>query len=546
MTRILNALNATQTTKAYETGNYLYFNGVAHSKSNMTTIPFIPFTNGGNSGEIAFNDMLMPQYRQKYWNSVSKNNLCLDINDSNSYFFLEPNNAEYNSSTYGMYFYLNKVTEKKQCVARVQEYYKNSSSYYRYGDAVTGILGSDTSHMYIMLCESGYQTSSSSSVNPYPPTNTSYPMKATLCYVYKDSNSVSEITSFSHSSGSFKVLRETPSNIYFLIEKQGYAYDFCNLAKSTKQVTTISTFYASENDLYQNSSSGGVAPSDLIKLSDDIFESYISGQLSITGDDGQTTYKNIISKAILNVENNSVEVKQIELDQEPLFKHTLAVNYNNIFIIEKNNKRFLIASMYVPYSISLNNDDTIIQVYELDESDSNNLRGTLVQEIKQKDINGVFHGWLQGKSNNLFMAVTSTTTLAFKFSFGEKKFKILDLGITGRFVGKDTNDNFFVMNNTYEVHLFNDENIYNLSLEMPTDDFTYENADIDTNIKIWAKNIEDEYMDLEVRLVITGDAKFKNEDSQAIIIHTETSGVKEIPITITGGGEIRITPFVKL
>lgn len=539
MAKILNNLNPTQTTKAYETGNYLYFNGVAYNKNTLAPIPFIPFTNNSNQNNMMFNSMLSSKKRTYYWNTRMLNSMFLDNKEADTYFCSEMMSAS-NSSGSVDSIYLNKIKEKEKALARMQVYY-----YSVYGLPLIKIIGQNDTYAFCIF-QDGYSSTS------YSPNNTSYPMKANIGYFYKNSSNsyIYSITSSLRSAGEVQVLREDEDTIILIINDNGYKYNVVSISKKSITATTLFTFQALEDDvIYKNIDTMGVSLSQVKKITDDKFEVYISAQKTDPVTDGGTqTYTNVLSKAIIDLSDNTFIVKAITLDEEPQFIHKLAQYYNNISIIEKNNKKFLMTSTYITgaYSIPTNMlENKAIQIFELNEDDEDNIIGTEVYSMKFNQFNGNFQGFLQNQ-DNLFVAVTDKTTLFLKFNLSEKNLKMLDVGIDHELVGMDLNGNFYVQNSSKEVYYFNSENMYNFKLEEPTDEFTYEGTDIDTNIKISAKNLEDEYIELDVRLVIVGDAKFKNEDSQSIITKTLTTGVKEIPITITGGGNVKIVPFVKL
>lgn len=539
MAKILNNLNPTQTTKAYETGNYLYFNGIAYNKNTLAPIPFIPFTNNSNQNNMMFNSMLSSKKRTYYWNTRMLNSMFLDNKEADTYFCSEMMSASNYSGSVDS-IYLNKIKEKEKVLARMEVYYSSV-----YGLPLIKIIGQNDTYAFCIF-QDGYSSTS------YVPNNTSYPMKANIGYFYKNSSSsyIYSITSSLRSAGEVQVLREDEDTIIIIINDNGYKYNVVSISKKSITATTLFTFQALEDDvIYKNIDTMGVSLSQVKKITDDKFEVYISAQKTDTVTDGDTqTYTNVLSKAIIDLSDNTSIVKAITLDEEPQFIHKLAQYYNNISIIEKNNKKFLMTSTYITgtYSIPTNIlENKAIQIFELNEDDEDNITGTEVYSMKFNQFNGSFQGFLQNQ-DNLFVAVTDKTTLFLKFNLSEKNLKMLDVGIDHELVGMDLNGNFYVQNSSKEVYYFNSENMYNFKLEEPTDEFTYEGTDIDTNIKISAKNLEDEYIELDVRLVIVGDAKFKNEDSQSIITKTLTTGVKEIPITITGGGNVKIVPFVKL
>lgn len=557
MVKILNTLLPTQTSKAYETGNYLYFNGVAYNKETMSSIPFIPFTNGDSYARIIFNSMVTSKIRTHYWNTRLIDGVILDNKTSGKYFLSELQVSDGNVySGAGSYLikYFTCVQEKEKVVGRGYAY--PSDGYYRFGMPITKIIGQSDNEIYCIFLEGGYASSSSSSVSPYPPTSTGYPIKASIGYLDKRSISQSgnpymySITGFSKSNGEIQVLQEDNEKIVIVVPESGYKYSVVSISKANKTSSVLQSFQALDDSvIYKNSNSTGVASTEFKKIAENKYQGYISGEKTITGDDGNTTYENVLSRVTINLEDNTSEVKNITTNNQAEFNHSLALYYNNITLIEEKNKKFLVTTSYITGSNSIPSnlqDKKAIQLFELNETDEDNITATEVYFTKYKNMNGSFQGFLFSKKDNLFLVITDKTTLFYNFNLSEKNLRMLDTGLDHHYAGMDINGNFYIQLSNYEVHYFNAQNIYNFNLEVPDDEFIYEGTPIDSQIKISAKNIKDEFLELDVRLVIVGDAKFKNEDSQTIITKTQTSGVKEIPISITGGGRVKVIPYVKL
>ena len=67
-----------------------------------------------------------------------------------------------------------------------------------------------------------------------------------------------------------------------------------------------------------------------------------------------------------------------------------------------------------------------------------------------------------------------------------------------------------------------------------------QNSTIESTVDFYAKNFLDEYVDTEVKLTLIGPVVFKENDSQILITSSSNEGLKSVPVTITGVGNIEV------
>ena len=66
------------------------------------------------------------------------------------------------------------------------------------------------------------------------------------------------------------------------------------------------------------------------------------------------------------------------------------------------------------------------------------------------------------------------------------------------------------------------------------------NTKIDTTVSFYAKNFLDEYLETNVKLTLTGPVVFKENNEKTLVISTLKTGLKTVPVTITGYGNIEV------
>ena len=102
----------------------------------------------------------------------------------------------------------------------------------------------------------------------------------------------------------------------------------------------------------------------------------------------------------------------------------------------------------------------------------------------------------------------------------------------GRFIAQHTNGAVEIFSETNASILkadFNDE-IYNLD----------DKQEIDTTVSFFAKNYLDEYIETSVKLTLIGPVIFKENNKNTLSISTLKSGIRTVPVTITGNGNIEV------
>ena len=95
--------------------------------------------------------------------------------------------------------------------------------------------------------------------------------------------------------------------------------------------------------------------------------------------------------------------------------------------------------------------------------------------------------------------------------------------------------------NNLELNYINDETIESITLIKEANEYIYreENPNNETYIRIEVKNIYEELLERTVQIDIEGPAKFKSNGLSRIVLKSSKETYIEIPITITGLGEVK-------
>lgn len=528
-----------KTQRVIETSDCFYINGVEYNKVDMTPTVFKTFCDGiSDEKYIIVNDTLGCRLEPNYWTGIRRNAVLKDNRNPNVTYVPT---FSYEHSTYGNnYATIDVLIKNKKIFFQYWQDANGNTSVF--GHQFVTWLGQSDTHLYFTTVGTDYGSG-------YPPTNTSYPMNGYVNVIPKNKsnirNKATRIYTSPKSNGLFKVIKETNDNIYFICEKNGGMYDFCAINKEQNSVTILQSFQATSDNAYTNSGSSGVICSDPIKKNDNTYEVYIGGQKQTQNDSGEPIYPNVISKAIIDMTNDSVEIKEINWDKEHIFEHKLGERANEIFILESNQQRFLIAKTSVAYSSSTSKVPfQALSVYELDESSEDNLRATQTQTIMNQDFISNFNGILQNKLYNSFITYNSLNSYILKFNTLNKKFDIYNLEKTPLSLGIDLDGNFWVSNVQGEVFYLTDFTAENIDIKLP-DNLEYVGEEIESNIQIACFNYTDkEFVKTKVRIVMTGDAVFSSINDKIIVVETKADGYLDIPIKIQGSGAIYLTPYV--
>jgi hypothetical protein len=130
------------------------------------------------------------------------------------------------------------------------------------------------------------------------------------------------------------------------------------------------------------------------------------------------------------------------------------------------------------------------------------------------------------------------------YSFDETKEKMIcTYRKAGMFmqIGFDALNRFITQTKDYTVEMLTDTNPCVLKADFQDEIYDKDNAStIETTVSFYAKNFLDEYLEVNVRLTLIGPVVFKENNSTTLEISTLKTGVRSVPVTITGNGTIEV------
>ena len=140
----------------------------------------------------------------------------------------------------------------------------------------------------------------------------------------------------------------------------------------------------------------------------------------------------------------------------------------------------------------------------------------------------------------IFKLVTSCVF----YSFNEDTQQFIQtFSLCGTFItiGFDTTGRFIAQHKSGAVEIFSETNASILKADFNDEIYNLDDKqEIDTTVSFFAKNYLDEYIETSVKLTLIGPVIFKENNKNTLSISTLKSGIRTVPVTITGNGNIEV------
>lgn len=115
------------------------------------------------------------------------------------------------------------------------------------------------------------------------------------------------------------------------------------------------------------------------------------------------------------------------------------------------------------------------------------------------------------------------------------------IGGVFKVVGFDTLGRFIMMHKDNTVDILTDTNASTLLADFDQELYNKDNtSEIDTTVSFYAKNFLDEFLETSVTLTLSGPVVFKENGEKTLKISTLKTGVRTVPVVITGYGSIEV------
>jgi hypothetical protein len=158
-----------------------------------------------------------------------------------------------------------------------------------------------------------------------------------------------------------------------------------------------------------------------------------------------------------------------------------------------------------------------------------------------------FKGFLGIKNNEFLVCATDSSIIYATFDEASEKFVVSDTNnCSPKFIGIDLSENIWFVNGANEVEMVSPFIPTSVNLAYEKDTYKYEGEAIDTYITIEAKNYNGSNIVATLDLQIKGNGIFTSNNTKSVREATLSTGVKKIPIQITGAGNVVVYPKLVL
>ena len=269
----------------------------------------------------------------------------------------------------------------------------------------------------------------------------------------------------------------------------------------------------------------------------------------------------VFHKRSSNQNHNFIYTKNIFNTTNSEFKQTIVnVDFNGfnseiLNIITSNNSKSIFSEL-LRYDDKENNKVYIthfiysyISNVDMDIKNSKMITYEIVDEDTWKVVDCVsfdpylYRAILPINNNSSILALRNDGCEIYSWSNINSKYELIN-SIENSIIsiGIDSNNNIFLQKNDTSVDIISKTVPLYLFADFEKEIYEFNYDDIDTNIVIYAKNFENNYISTTVTLQLIGNVKFKDDGSKIKTLSTSNSEMK-IPVVITGAGKFQV--FIK-
>ena len=543
-------LNITNGYQVFETPDALYINNQAYDKFTMEPKPFDFFN---TNYHINHKNMLKYQVNILEYNYVvpfkepNCQYMVQDNHDANIFYCLTEVGAT-DSNQYICKF--KKENDKWKLLNNIQP---NGSYNFPNGQGIHvyqyKILGQTDDYLILYQEKMGataYDASGASAVGNY---NAVIYHSFNYIAVLKNNftSKTLNVTNDALDLGIFTI-KETNNVIYVYENINGRNLRFIKYNPSTNIRTVIATFDArTYTIIYTLDNNDFVGISNIIKHQNYYY--------TLIGQNGDQNYRFL--KFDINFDTDTVSViENVKLEQNmPLhsgranslnpqwMKYSLtSINDQYIHITAHYNANAIMYHVYVPshtryyenkgYIVTLDNDVFLNNGWLMSILYNENNFVTKINELNGLKIQGILY-----YNQYIPIFLTSVGVLGFKFNQETETFEqIINKSGTYYTIGLDENNMLYLFDSNDNCEIYSVNTVDELKAEFEHDEYNYDNQNVSSYISIYAKNFLKDYIKTKVKLTLTGQCYFTQNNQKELITYTDKNGIKNIPITITYGG----------
>lgn len=505
-----------------ETPAHLVINTQVHDKASLKPVPF---EFNAISVPVTFSSLsrCIWTYNNNYGKNMflhsgsSKNQkLYQDSSDPNIFYSL------FKHSNNGVKLIKfkkeeNNISEQWNISANTDGYKGSHCGAMGYGSDIQIIYQSEQYIVFILK----YLTASSGN---WGTTKDNYSVKK----LNKKTNVITDITNFAQGEGEpilwdCQFLESANDYVYYW-RQAGNKFAILKLNLSTNELTTLFTI---ENDSDLTVTDNPVKIGEYFyTIKDNYTQSglheycFCKIKLDIATD--------TVTKDVVNINLNGFE---LDTASGQVLSGIGQGVYHTLNILEFNNKKYILCTVHsTPNQNYYPNQHKHI-IFEIADA-----------EIIVKDVitfpNGC-KGVLEYINSNTLVFLFTDSIAFYKFD-GTKEKYILTYRKAGIFntIGFDTLNRFYMQHSTGAIDVVTSMNACILKADFANEYYTSINTD--TEINFYAKNFLDEYLSTDVKITLLGPVQFKDDKSKTKIVKTSDTGIKTLPVTITGSGKIEV------
>lgn len=322
-------------------------------------------------------------------------------------------------------------------------------------------------------------------------------------------------------------------NYYYLESKPNS--EIVYLAKRWKSNIQILKYDATTNiltGLYTYTNNYYRTMSNAIKVGDyyyALIDNYIAGAAI------EHTYAFIKIKLDINTDKVIGEV--IPIDNGP-YTTMVTRNYslsvvNSLETFSVNGKDYITCTMFAT-DFELNAENHFHATIRLDDT-----QGTVTDYIP---LNMGCRGVLNYVEPTTCVFLLYNSFAFYAFDSTAEKF-VLTYNSPGIYktIGFDMMNRFYALSTAYSVEMLTYYSPVILKADFEEEIYNKVSDKVETKIYFYAKNFSNEFINTNVTIKLIGGAIFKDNGKTTIETNTADTGIKELPVTITGNGRIQVT-----
>lgn len=517
-----------------ETPDKLIINTQIYDTASMKPIPmkFGTINTGGTSICTLYRTIWTNQndtYTQyEFLHAVERQNVIQDTNDPDIWYLI----AKY--SSFGIAFYKIKKRENDYQILHTFNMY-NDVAFTNSGSATLYKRGYD----FVFLYQTDRYIIFKSLNTAYKSSGSSFATVVRYANYWKlhKYDKINQTVTDIHSGAvdyiqiyNYHFMEYDNDNIYIFLQYQNNFYIIKNNLSTNVNTTLLSLTIT--NSVY--------VIGNIVKLNNYYY--FIADNYPQSGVHEYCFYKVKLDKA---TDTATYEIVNITGDTFDISANIGNGIFHTLRTLESNGKQYIVLTVHSVPNINYYPVQHRNVVFRLEEDSLTNTISLVVTDNKllaTGSSNGC-KGVMQYTDANVLIMLLTDCFNIYKFDNTTEKYnRVFTKGGIFYMIGFDALNRLYAQYNTGAIDVFSVLNIQELKADFEEELYhkNIANEEINTNIYFYAKNILDDYIETDVKLTLVGEAVFTDTGTKQIESKTLQTGIKTIPVTITGRGRIEV------